>query len=171
MTKVDYDQLEREYISTNVGFRTLAEKYGMKSFSAIADQARKRNWRQKRIDYRKQVSDRMIQKDAKRFVQEADDMKFEMIQAARAVIYATLKGIQEGTVIPQPRDMLMAIEKLQLLTGEATERTEAQVIGIAQPAAPILSDELLRRLEELTRENGDVTISGPRIRLEGTRQH
>lgn len=171
MTKVDYDILEREYISSNIGFRALADKFGMKSFSAIADQARKRNWRQKRIDYRQKVSEQMIQKDARRFVQEADDMQFEMIQAARAVIYATLKGIQDGTVVPQPRDMLMAIEKLQLLTGGATERTEAQVIGISQPAVPIISDELLRRMEELTRGNGDEPLSAPRIRLEGTRQH
>lgn len=173
MTKVDYDALEREYITSNISIRKLAEKHGMRSWSAVADQARKKDaagktWGDKRDDFKRSVTEKRIEKDAKRFVSSAEDLDFEMIQAARAIIFKGLELIRDGEVIPQPRDMLMAIDKLQLLTGRATERTEATVVGTATVRQPIDS-EFLARIEELTRGASDLGTGTPRLRIEGSK--
>lgn len=174
MTKVDYDALEREYITSDISIRKLAEKYGMRSWSAVADQARKKDaagqtWTDKRNSYRRSVTEKRIEKDARRFVREADDLDFEMIQAARAIIFKGLELIRDGKVIPQPRDMLMAIDKLQLLTGHATERTEATVIGTSTVVGSVTDTEFLQRLEELTRGVSGLAPGATRLRIEGSK--
>jgi hypothetical protein len=167
MSKVDYDLLEREYVTTDISIRALAQREGM-SWSAVADQARKREWSDKRLTYRREVSKKTIARDAKQFVSESEDLNFEMIQAARAIIYKVLEGMRDGTILPQPRDALLAMDKLQLLTGKATERTEAQVVGITSTGGYI-DDALLRRLEELTRGQTGLPSSAPKLRIEGTK--
>lgn len=167
MTKVDYDALEREYITSDISIRALAQREGM-SWSAVADQARKHDWKGKRDEYRREVTRKTIAKDAKQFVAESDDLNFEMIQAARAIVYKVLEGLRDGTIIPQPRDALLAMDKIQLLSGRATERTEAQVIGITA-TGPIFDEALLRQLEELTRGATDLPSTSPRLRIEGSK--
>jgi hypothetical protein len=174
MAKVDYDALEREYITSSISIRKLAEKHGMKSWSAVADQARKQDsagktWTDKRDEFRRGVTEKRMEKDVKSFVSKADELDFEMIQAARAIIFKGLELIRDGVVIPQPRDMLMAIDKLQLLTGRATERTEATVYGNSTVLGATIDTDFLHRIEELTRGAEDLRPGPSRLRIEGSK--
>lgn len=175
MTKIDYDVAEREFITTNISIRRLAEKFGMKGWSAMAERARKpdsagKTWQDKRDEFRRSVSAKRMDKDVSKMVADTQELEFEQIQAARAIIFAGLQAIRDGDVVVQPRDITLAIDKLQLLLGKATERTEATVVGDTNPVSRGLPDpEFLRRLEELSRGAGDVVVGPTRLRIEGTK--
>jgi histone H3/H4 len=169
MSKIDYDLAEREYITTNISIRKLAEKYGMDGWSSMAEQARKRDWQEKRDEFRRSVSAKRLEKDVTKFVQDIEDLEYEQIQAARAIIFAGLQAIRDGSVTVQPRDITLAIDKLQLLTGKATERTEATVVGDSNPVSRGLDPEFLRRLEELSRGARNDAGGSAVIRIEGAK--
>lgn len=178
MTKVDYEAAEREFVTSNISIRKLSEKMGMNGWSAMAERARKpdasgKTWQDKRDEYRRKVSEKRIEKDASRYVADAEQMEFEQIQAARAIIFAGLEAIRSGSVVVQPRDITLAIDKLQLLLGKATERTEATVVGDPNPVSRGFgaNPEFLRRLEELSRGARDDTHRSAVIRIEGAKQH
>ena len=115
MTKIDYEAAEREFISTNISIRKLAEKFGMSGWSAMAERARKpdaagKTWQDKRDEFRRSVSAKRMEKDISKYVQDTDELEFEQIQAARAIIFAGLQAIRDGNVTVQPREQPQARE-------------------------------------------------------------
>jgi hypothetical protein len=174
MTKVDYEAAEREFVTTNISIRKLSEKLGMNGWSAMAERARKKDaagktWQDKRDEFRRSVSAKRMEKDISKYVADVEQLDFEQIAAARAIIFAGLEAIRDGNVIVQPRDITMAIDKLQLLTGKATERTEATVVGDSNPISRGPDPEFLRRLEELSRGARPDVIGHPGLRIEGAK--
>ena len=170
--KVDYETVERDYVTSDASYRALSERYGV-AFGAIAAKGRQKdangkNWAQKRAEFRAKVATKTLDRDSTRYVAQVEELQFEMIQAARAVIFKVLDGMKKGEIVPQAKDMLLAIDKLQLLTGRPTERTEETVIGTAHTT--IISDPtFLRSLEELTRGVSDGSAAAPRLRIEGSK--
>jgi hypothetical protein len=170
--KVNYETLEREYVTSLISIRKLADKYGM-SWSTVAERARRpdktgKTWSDKRIEFRTRVSEKQIEKDASKYVRDVEELEYEQLQAARAIIFAGLDAIRRGDVTVQPRDITQAINVVQLLTGKATERTEATVVGNAIPVTGP-DPEFLRRLEELSRGALDEFARSPRLRIEGSK--
>ena len=165
--KVDYAALEREYISGSLSIRALAAKHGM-SWGSVAVQYRKRGWKEKRIAFRSKASDKMIERDSTKMVQDTEALEFEQIQAARAIIFAGLEAIRNKEVTVQPRDMMQAADVIQRRLGKDIERSEVTVVGQPVPVAGP-DPEFLRRLEELSR---GVLDDAPRVaglRLTGTK--
>jgi hypothetical protein len=175
MTKIDYTSAEREFVTTDISIRKLSEKLGMAGWSAMAERARKKDaagktWQDKRDEFRRAVAEKRMDKDVSKYVADTEQLDYEQIQAARAILFAGLEAIRAGTVIVQPRDMTLAIDKLQLLTGKVTERTEATVVGDATPVSRGFADtDFLRRLEELSRGARDDDGGPTVLRIEGTK--
>jgi hypothetical protein len=175
MTKIDYEAAEREFVTGRISIRKLSEKLGMSGWSAMAEHARKpdaagKTWQDKRDEFRRKTAEKRMDKDVSKYANDIEELDFEQIQAARAILYAGLQAIRDGSVIVQPRDMVQAANLLQLLTGKATERTEATVVGDSDSISGGRPDpDFLRRLEELSRGARDESDGPSVIRIEGAK--
>jgi hypothetical protein len=172
----DYDILEREYVTTEISIRALAQKHGIKSWSTINTQKNKREWERKRADYRAKINDRTVDHLVGERLSTIATIHGELLTAIRAAVHRYVADLQKKED-PQPvsaRDLMGLIDKFLLLTGQATERSESKHLelhdfgGILRDAPP----ELLRELAEVSRANGagaQPVGRGPLVILEGTR--
>lgn len=166
--KVDYDELEREYVTGDISVRELARRYDM-SNGSVSAQARKREWDAKRSSYRDSVARRSYEKTADRFANQQVEVNDEIFKAMRATLYKYAEGLKAGTIVPNTKDAVMASEVILRLFGEPTERMEAKILDI-NLSGNIGDADLLRRLESLTRGElpGDEPSGTPRLRIAGS---
>ena len=83
----NWDKLQREYITTGISYRALAEKYGV-SFSTLRDRAQREKWPELRESQRNKTVTNTVQKTAERLA----DVEAE-VAAIRQRMY--LKLMQE----------------------------------------------------------------------------
>lgn len=158
MSKVDYDQLEKEFVTGDLSIRSLAAKHGM-SFSAVAEQARKRDWAAKRQDYKGARAMRTYEKHAAQFADDDAQLRHEMITLLRATLARWAQQLADPNKPPTltAKDVTEVVKQLVLLTGGATERREEKHLGINLTGAlggpDGLQPEFLRRLLEESRRH------------------
>lgn len=149
--KVDPELLEREFITTDISIRKLAEKHGM-SWSAIATRARKEDaagltWYDKKATFSSSLSVKSYDKTLEKFATEEANIREELVLVHRATIHAYASQLREGKIAVSPKDAVSASQALLLLLGEATVRTETKTIGITAN----LPVEDLRQLADYAR--------------------
>lgn len=150
-TKVDYDLLETEYVTGDVSVRELGRRHDI-SYSAVADQARKRGWEDKRAAYRDSLSQRTYERTADKWAAQRAEINDELITVQLATIRAYARQLVAGNVDISVKDMTLAVNQLLLMLGEPTSRTEAKVLGVNVSAnASDITPDLLRRLAEVAR--------------------
>lgn len=170
-TKVDYDLLESEYVTGDVSLRELGRRHDI-SYSAIADQSRKRGWDDKRSAYRDSLARRTYEHTADKWAHQRSEINDELIKVQLATIRAYARQLVAGNVDLSVKDMTLAVNQLLLLLGEPTTRTEARVLGVNISAdANDITPELLRRLGEIARSRlAGRELAGPvQPLLTGTR--
>jgi len=174
--KVDYDLLEREYIESDISIRALAERHGVRSFSSVADQARKRRWNDKRMTFRTKRDDKYIENVAEIRAREAAEIRQEVVYTLRGIISRFAMRLADDDPDKQPylsaKDAVLAAEKLLVLTGEVTERKEELHLGL-NFSADGLPPDVLRGLADLARERrsaggGVATALRPLAKVSGS---
>lgn len=156
MTKVDYDQLEKEYVTGSMSIRSLAGKYGM-SFSTVAEQSRKREWPAKRADYKGSRAIQVYEKTKERFANEEEQLRFEMITLLRATMARWAQQLSDPERPPalNAKEIVEVMKHLTVLIGGATERREEKHLGlnlnIGGPGG--LEPDFLRRLLDESRRH------------------
>ncbi len=100
--KFDVVKAENEYVTTNISYRKLAEKYKV-SYTIISKYGVERKWTQKRKEFKSKVSQRFIEKAAKT---ETDKLS-KLIETTDKAIEAVSKNIdgylrvaEDGVSIP-----------------------------------------------------------------------
>lgn len=171
----DYDMLEREYVSTDISVRALAEKHQIKAWSSVNAQKNKREWDRKRAEFKAKFNDRQIETMVDQRIAMVATIHGELLLAVRAAVHRFVKDVQaeENAQHVSARDLMGMIDKFLLLTGQPTSRSESHLDvsdfgGILRGAPP----ELLRELADVARSNGaggQPVGRGPLIVLEGTR--
>ena len=76
---VKWEKIRNEYITADISYRKLSEKYGV-SFGSIRDAAKKEQWVKERADYRKSLHEKTIEK-AKQANANAEAKRLERIGA------------------------------------------------------------------------------------------
>jgi predicted glycosyltransferase len=139
----------------------------------MAEYARKHTWNEKRDGYRASVSDTALSNTRERHVSEHEEMLEEAIKLIRASFYEYGRQLKAGLVEISPKDLATLVSAMQLISGGATNRSEATVLGvhITDPGtAGHLDIDLLRELERLTRSKlvgaGDGRTAA--VRIEGS---
>jgi hypothetical protein len=121
--KVDYKAMEREYIGGTESIRGIAERYGI-SWSAVARQARLGDWATRRREFQAEATRRGMEDAEQRIRGQAGLIREEAVQVMRATLYAYADNLKDKPGNVTTRDAALAIDKLLLLTGEPTSRTE-----------------------------------------------
>jgi hypothetical protein len=155
--KVDPTILEREYVTSTISIRKLAERHGL-SWSAVATRARKKDaagltWEEKRQAFQQSVAAKSYDKTAVKLANEEVDIRSELINVNRATLAVYITQLREGKIIVGPRDAVAATSALMNLLGEPTSRTETTIVdgtGFAR--------EELQRIVEIARSR---IIEGP----------
>ncbi len=125
--KADYRILEREYVTTEATYRDLETKYGV-AFSAISRYGREHDWLRKREEYRRQAMADGINMALEKLAEQAADVRIEAVTAMRATLYEYMENLKDHKVPVGTKEAVQAIQTLQLLLGEPTERRETKVV-------------------------------------------
>jgi len=187
-TKHDYDALEREYVTGEMGLRELARMHDIANHSLITVQSKKREWARKREEYRQGASEKavvyMADQEGSRRAQEAKvrDNAIEAIDEAITKMRSDMKAttlrlknnewVEEPLVIIKPTDVAMLIDRLNVLFGRPSNITEERNLGISLSSDGV-SPELLRGIVEATRGISDVggAASSPFPRADRAREN
>ncbi|HET9613268.1 MAG TPA: hypothetical protein VFP22_00530 [Candidatus Limnocylindrales bacterium] len=168
-TRYDYDALELEFVQgpDELSVRELAKRHGISAWSTVNAQAQKRNWKQKREDYRAKLSSKTLELLADKTAEEVLHIRSDFLKVLRAAIlkmgsdmrdrtvtdYDFKLGKQVERVVPgiqvTPSDIVKMITAMQTLTGQPSSITEERHLGIDLSG---LDPELLREVANLTYE-------------------
>jgi hypothetical protein len=187
----DYELMEREYITGDMGMRELARLHGIRNHSLITAQARKREWVRKREEYRAGAADKaviyMADQEGARRAREARvrdnaiDAIDEAISKLRSDMRDTVKSIQaDGSVVDtgvpimqlKPTDIAMLIDRLQVLFGRPSTISEERSLGINLFSS--VDASVLRSIVEATRGLGPLAgdaASSPIPRIDRAREN
>jgi CRISPR/Cas system CSM-associated protein Csm2 small subunit len=145
--KVDYSVVERAYITSDVSYRDLEKKFGV-SFSAISKYGRDHDWMKKREEYRRQAIAEGVNIALEKLAEQTADIRVEAVTAMRATLYEYIENLRAHKVNVGTKEAVLAIETLQLLLGEPTDRKEMHVVSDSIDRA---TPEELRELLASTR--------------------
>lgn len=166
----DYDLLEREYISGEMGLRELARTHGI-SHSLVMNQSQKRKWAEKREAFRNRASESavtfMADREGFRRMREMDvrdnaiDAIDEAITKMRSDMKATERKLvnDEWVEVPvyrlRPQDIAVLIDRMNVLFGRPSQITEERSLGLTLDTGR-LGPEALREFIDATRGIGSV---------------
>lgn len=186
--KFDWDDIERQYITGDMGLREVGRENGVTNHSLVLAQAKKRDWVRKREEYRSRAHTRAVAKladsEGDRIAREmrvrdnAIDAIDEAIGKMREDMKATTKRYRDGEwveeplIIVKPQDVAMLIDRLQVLFNRPSAITEERTLGINLSSGG-LSPEHLRSIVDATRGISDPgrAASSPIPRIGGAREN
>lgn len=188
--KHDYHSLERQYVQGTMSLRTLCTQNGIASWSAVTQQAKKREWEQLRTEYQALARTREMEVVAGKRAAKLELLTDDIIDTIHAAVFRFVEGMSDRVVkgedgneyvvpgIPVvASDLVKLIDKVQLLKGQPTSREMKLGLGlslsgdITDPSQ--LPPELLRELARAARQAGAGTSTGghsPLPRIEGPRK-
>ncbi len=174
--KFDYDVMEKDYITSDLSLRALASKYGVENHSLVMIASKKRGWAAKRAEFRERAAQRAISHMAdvagQRAARELEvrdhaiEAIDEAVQKMRADMKDTVKvpktiktedGTEEiemvDTGVPVmrvgPRDLVVLIDRLNILFGRPSSITEERTLGLSFNAET--SPDVLRQIADAAR--------------------
>jgi hypothetical protein len=122
----DYEELEREYIQSEISIRQLAAAHNIKSFSTVAQQAKKREWERKRAQFREQSSQRQIAQMANARALRVASLHDTLLDAIQAAVYRFAQNLTSPTYVLRPAEVAVLIDKFLVLSGIATGSVETE---------------------------------------------
>jgi hypothetical protein len=104
MKFVDWANLEKIYITSDISYRQMEKEYDV-SFSAIKDYASKEKWVQKRKDYQKEVASKALQATMANDIAAMTTVRKNLVEAAR-LLTDIIAGDLRDCMYTRPIDLL-----------------------------------------------------------------
>jgi hypothetical protein len=183
--KYDWDSIEKQYISGDMGLRELARMNEIPNHSLVMAQSSRRDWPRKRAEFRSSASElatNNLQADeARRMIKETKvrDNAIELIDEAittmRQQMQMTRSVMRNGEYVDEPlvviraTDIALLIDRLNVLFGRPSTISEERSLGISLSARGALGPDILRGIVEATRGIGSADAQrSPIPRIGGT---
>ena len=165
-TKYDYVALKAEYVQATpeISIRALAEKHGMKGWSALNAQANKGNWREERLRFQRTLAEKEIETVTSRISSKRAVIIADALDVIHAAIFKMAADMQDhwvadpkdpkhqvfvpGVVIT-PDSLSKLLDRLLTMTGSASVITENRNVDI--PTEPLPPD-VARLIAEIAGE-------------------
>lgn len=165
--KHDWDEIEKQYISGEMGLRELARMNGIVNHSLVMAQSGRRDWARKRAEFRATTTEKalayMTTDEAKRIAKEskvrdnAIDLIDEAISKMRSQMQETTvrfrnnEWVEEPLIVVKPADVALLIDRLNVLFGRPSTISEERSLGVSLSARGTAGTDLLRGIVEATR--------------------
>jgi predicted DNA-binding protein YlxM (UPF0122 family) len=171
-TKVDYAELKQLYLSEELSFRQLGERFGI-SHSAIADRAKREDWEGQRMAFKASMAQREYESLAVVKSSETAQVLSENILIARAYLRRFAQDLKDGKIATNAKDAHLMItflsETVSPAKGEGSPDAPKVIEGTVLPAG---GAEFLRRVVEVARGRvaapgnlgADPLVESPRTR-------
>ena len=145
--KFDYTELERQFVEggDDVSYRSLAREVKA-SNSTITAYAKAHGWEEKRARFRAETEERYLAIRAEQRARKLATLAERGVDVLEAILIQAAQRMVNNTLEISAKDALEGIRMIQLLRGEATERTEGR-----QVHAHIADARTLDVLESLVR--------------------
>jgi len=118
--KLDREKIEREYVTTNISYRRLAEKYET-NFNTIKILGKKYNW----VEKRKKYNSKLTQKYHEKSINDELDLIDYLHKATGDILQTVVNHIQNAQSDKERLDYINAFAKLRpmvLMNKYDTER-------------------------------------------------
>ena len=133
----DWQAIKTEYITTNIGYRKLAQKHGV-HYNAIANRAKQEDW----VSQRNQFCDRTVTKTVNAISKKQVDRAAKLISAADKLldkVESLLETDCELLIVPQSlkhlSGVLKDIKEVQMVRSDADMREqEARIKNLQRQA-------------------------------------
>lgn len=145
---VDYKEIEKEYVTTELSYRELARRHGI-NFSTLAAKGRTEDWPTKRQSYQQSLSRKTYEKIADKVSSEEAQIRQENVLTLRLGIRRFAEDAASRKVSVSAADAVKMIEALAKLTTEPDQVNPDASIN-AVPVGPPDAD-LLRRIVDAAR--------------------
>lgn len=178
--KYDYQAMQHEYVTTDISLRQLAEKFGVKSPSSVANHARRHGWDEKRATFVATQEAATMEAVAAQRAQKIAEMERDFFTTVHGAIIKMGLDLEDrwetdpktgqrvfvkGQTVT-PEGLTKLIEKFMVMTGGVSSR-EAHV-GLDVSIGPEqLPPEVLRGLRRVALEQGAGTATSGRSPLPG----
>ena len=126
--KVNWDDIRNEYITTNISFRGLADKYGI-SKDTIWKKAKKEKW----SDKRRQKIDKSTTKTIEKTSDKAAERAANLMKATDMVLNAILKDIEkiEDTEVPYNwKNITAALKDIKDIQTVSEEKEQNIIVSL-----------------------------------------
>ena len=161
---MDWEKIKLEYITADVSYRELSEKYGV-SLSSLSKTAVKDKWSKQRSKHRKKIATKVQQKIVNKKVRELEK-EIGIAEAISDILHAAVSHPDQFIAICEEdgkerysfgriNDALDALKKL-----EGSKRSLYGILSEKEKAAIELSREKLDIAKSRIGVGGDVTESG-----------
>ena len=170
-TTYDYGPIKKAYLESieEPSFRELAERFGVKSFSVIADRARKEGWAELREKVKAKTDEKVVERIGDSRAVRIEAIETSMLDVIEAAVLKMGMDLQdrfetdpesgERVFVPGikvlPGDLAKLIDKFQVLRGAPTSINRSEEASVALTGdLNDLPPELLRGLLALARAKG-----------------
>ena len=160
--KYDWIALEHQFIEggEDVTHRSIAKEIGA-SNSTVSAYAKLHGWEEKRARFRAETEERFLSIRSEQRARKLAVLAERGVDLLEAMMVQAAQRVVNNTLEMSAKDALDAISKVQLLRGEATERTEGR-----QVHAHVLDARALDALEELARRQLEpIPVGGDKPKL------
>lgn len=130
-SNINYDALQREFITGKMSIRELCRRHDIKGYSAVADRARRDGWYAERQSFKAKTSEKTIERLSDQAADIAETMRSEMVTVVRAALYKFAEDLKRDDYVVSPKDVVALIQQGLLLIGEPTSRTEEKTLAIS----------------------------------------
>ena len=186
-TKHDYDAMRHEYLTTDVSYRGLAEKYGA-AHSVIAVYGRRHGWDEARGKYRVMQEEKSLQTFADRRAKKIADMEADAFDVIHAAILKMGIDMEDRWITDEvtgerrfiqgmqitPEALTRLLDKYLVMTGNVTDRRANLGLNVAVGSGDSgIPREVLRELRDLAVAKGAGTRpmgQSPLPRIAGAKQ-
>jgi hypothetical protein len=158
--KYPYDEMELAFVQGTMSVRQLCKDFDVPTWSTVNAYARRNGWDDKRTEYQKKLREAnqgiVVRKRADELSEALDDA----VMVSRKAIYAFLDSLEDRWVedpetgkrmlipaqIVTPQDFVRITEKLQVLSGQPSDRTAHMGLNLTGDVTdqPDLTMELIR---------------------------
>jgi hypothetical protein len=171
--KYDAKVVEQEYVTGQDSIRGLAAKHGI-SFSTLAAQARKDDWKGRRIAYQSSLSRRGYETMAAQVAGAEAAIREESIAVLRATLRVYAQRLTNGEVPVSTKDAVETIRQLAVLLGEPEGGSRDEPYNVTGTDRAKPDADFLRRAIEAARGRlaaGGVLEGPPAGKPSGTRSN
>jgi hypothetical protein len=168
-TKYDYEALHDEFVQGGeISIRGLAEKHGIKTWSALHVQAAKHDWRGDRERYQRSLTEKTLEKTSSVIAGKRATITVDALDVIHAAIFKMAADMQDhwvqdpenprsrvfvpGIVIT-PDSLSKLLDRLLTLTGSASVITESRNIDLT----PDLPPDIARLIADVAASRGSAT--------------
>ncbi len=124
--KYDWDKIKKDYITGNMTYEKLCEKYGIKRHKTLEERAAKEKWGELRGEYRGEIEKITLQKEAKKKAKKTEKVKKRISEVSDKLLDRVFDLAGSVCKAGDLKDLTTALSNIQRISGIKSEADQRE---------------------------------------------